>query len=41
MRTSALFGEKTPDFLKFMMCLHGQGGRRLSECVHPVWTALN
>jgi len=26
MRTSALFGAKTSDFLKFMGCLHGQGG---------------
>jgi len=26
MRTSALFGAKTSDFSKFMVCLHGQGG---------------
>jgi len=25
-RTSALFGAKTSDFSKFMMCPHGQGG---------------
>jgi len=25
MRTSALFGAKTPQFSKFMVCLHGQG----------------
>jgi len=25
MRTSALFGAKTSDILKFMVCLHGQG----------------
>jgi len=29
MRTSALFGAKTPDFSKFMMCPHGQGERGL------------
>jgi len=27
MRTSALFGAKTKDFSKFMMCPHGQGAR--------------
>jgi len=26
MRTSALFGAKTPDFSKLMVCPHGQGG---------------
>jgi len=26
MRTSALFGAKTPDFLKFMACSHERGG---------------
>jgi len=26
--------QKTPDFLKLMMCLHGQGGRGLSQCGH-------
>jgi len=26
MRTSTLFGVKTSDFLKFMVCPHGQGG---------------
>jgi len=31
-RTSALFGAKTLDFLN--LCLHGQGGRRLSQCGH-------
>jgi len=27
MRTFALFGAKIPDFSKFMVCPHGQGGR--------------
>jgi len=26
MQTSAIFGEKASDFLKFMVCPHGQGG---------------
>jgi len=26
MQTSALFGAKTSDFSKFMVCPHGQGG---------------
>jgi len=26
MRTSAIFGTKTSDFLKFMVCSHRQGG---------------
>jgi len=30
MQTSALFGTKTSDFLKFMVRLHEQGG--LSQC---------
>jgi len=34
MRTSALFGAKTPDFSKFMVCSHGQGERWLSQCGH-------
>jgi len=30
MRTSAIFGAKTSDFSKFMVCPHGQEG--LSQC---------
>jgi len=33
---SALFGAKTLDFLKFMVCLHRQGGG--NEVVEPVQT---
>jgi len=29
MRTSAIFGAKTSDFLKFMVCSHGKGARGL------------
>jgi len=36
MRTSALFGAKISDFLKFVMCPHGQGERGLSQCGHFV-----
>jgi len=32
MRTSALLGAKTSDFLKFMVCPLGLGGERLSQC---------
>jgi len=34
MRTSILFGAKTSDFSKFMVCPHGQWGgrRRVSQC---------
>jgi len=32
MRTFALFGAKTSDFSKILVCLHGQGGRGLSQC---------
>jgi len=34
MRTSALFGVKNIGFLKFVVCLHGQGERGLSQCGH-------
>jgi len=27
MRTSAILVQETLDFLKFMVCMHGQGGR--------------
>jgi len=32
MRKSALFGAKTSDFSKFILCPHGQGG--WSQCGH-------
>jgi len=32
MRTSILFGAKTSDFSKFMVCPHGQGMRGLNQC---------
>jgi len=35
-RMSALFGAKTSDFSKFMVCPNGQGGRRLSQYKHFV-----
>jgi len=35
MWTSAIFGAKTPDFSKFMVCPHEQGGEGgLSQCGH-------
>jgi len=34
MWTSALFGAKTLDFSKFMVCPHGHGGGGLSQCGH-------
>jgi len=33
-RTSTFFMQKTSIFLKYMVCLHGQGG----GWVEPVWT---
>jgi len=39
MRTSALFGAKTFDFSKFMVCPHGQGGEGgRKRGVEPVQT---
>jgi len=36
MRTSTLFGAKTPDISKFMVCPHRQRRRGLSQCGHFV-----
>jgi len=36
MRTSTLFGAKTSDFSKYIVCPHEQGGRGLSQCGHFV-----
>jgi len=35
MRTSAFFGAKSSDFLKFMVCPHGQGRRASADIL---WT---
>jgi len=34
LQTSALFGAKTSDFSKFMVCPYGQEGAGLSQCGH-------
>jgi len=34
MRTSQFLEQKASDFSKFIVCPHGQGGRRLSQCGH-------
>jgi len=31
---SAIFEAKTSDFLKFLLCPHGQRGRGLRQCGH-------